>query len=75
LTAKDEAHEAEGSGDTNQELRVIRVLNCNFPEMKSVRVNGSFTFKLGAFNSNVLEASYEPLIADVSLLALPALME
>ena len=43
--------------------------------MKSVRVNGSFTFKLGAFNSNVLEASYEPLIADVSLLALPALME
>ena len=43
--------------------------------MKSVRVNGSFTFKLGAFNSNVLEASYEPLIADVGLLALPALME
>lgn len=56
-------------------MPLVSILGSDLPLVLSVRVNGDLTFEVRSLGGSISEASDEPLIGNVVLLALPTLSE
>ena len=75
LKSKDKAHKEKADWYTIDKLSHVTVLDANFLLNECVLVNRRLTLEIKAFLSDVLIASYKPLVGNIVLFSFPTFME